>query len=204
MPQSPGAIRASVLVSLAALGTLSVGILILVGGHVRFSGAGFLTARQVAPWYVWGAAMVVSGTLALLGAVGHWMWLARIGHALSSVIYLFLVTTFVSSAFQSATTALTGIGVYTAFALMHAFAAASADLEKQTHDANVATKAAEKNWKEAGQQPHIVLPGEMTRLDEPWQPPRPDPSPSRPDPLAEAPWRQPRGNGAADDERKEP
>ncbi len=140
MPQSPGAIRASVLVTLAALSTLAVGVAILVGGEARFSGPSFATSRHLAPWWAWGSAMVASGGLATTGAFAHLMWLARIGHTMSSFVYLFLVVTFIDGAIKAPTAALTGIGIYSGFALIHAWTAASADLEKTTRNANKTTK----------------------------------------------------------------
>lgn len=140
MPQSVGALRASILVIVAAFSTLAVGLLIFAGGPVRFSTPGFATARGIAPWWGWAAAMVLAGLLATVGAIAHRMWMARIGHSLASLVYFFLVTTFIVSAYNSPTTALTGIGIYTGFAALHAFAAASADLERTTHDANEVTR----------------------------------------------------------------
>lgn len=148
MPQSPGAVRASVLVSLAALSTFAVGLLILGGGEERFSNPSFMTARQVAPYWGWGVAMVVSGALASTGAVAHFMWLSRVGHSLSSIVYLFLVMTFVDSVLRVPNAALTGIGIYTGFALIHAWAAASADLEKSTRDAHSASQQAHRRFDE--------------------------------------------------------
>ncbi len=142
VPQSPGAVRASVLVSLAALSTLAVGALILGGGAERFANPSFQTARGIAPWWAWGVAMLASGTLATAGAVAHLSLLSRIGHSLSSVVYLFLVMAFVDAAMKVPNAALTGIGIYTGFALIHAFSAASADLEKDTREAAKATKEA--------------------------------------------------------------
>jgi uncharacterized membrane protein HdeD (DUF308 family) len=151
MPQSPGAVRASVLVSRAALTTLAVGLIILAGGPDRFLNPSFATARAVAPWWSWGLAMTVSGVLASIGAVAHMMWMSRLGHLLSSIVYLFLVMTFVDGAMKSLNSPLTGIVIYTGFAMIHAFSAASADLERDTREAAKLTKEARLRHEEAVQ-----------------------------------------------------
>lgn len=149
MPQSPGAIRASVLVFLAALSTLAVGALILAGGPTRFTSPALATARAVAPWWGWGSAMLLSGLLATGGAWAHRMWLARIGHTMSSAVYLFWVITLGFGVARTPTTAMTGLGIYTGFAMIHAFAAATADLELSTRHANATSTEARRNYDRA-------------------------------------------------------
>ncbi len=135
MPQTPGGLRATFMVLLTALGTLVVGGLILIGGEPRFSGPSFASARQIAPWYVWGAVMLASGALAFFGAARHFVWVARIGHSVSSLVYIFWVVALAVTAVQLPTGPLTGIGIYSAFAAMHAFAAVSAELEREAYRA---------------------------------------------------------------------
>jgi hypothetical protein len=125
--RTPGGIRATLFAGTAAFGTFLVGLAILVGGQARFSAASFNTARQLAPWWAWGTVMLVAGLLAMVGASRHWMWPARVGHSLAGTIYLFLVFALTDTAIRLPATPLTGIGIYTAFAIMHTLAAATAD-----------------------------------------------------------------------------
>ena len=150
MPQGPGAIRATTLVVVAAASTLAVGVLILAGGAQRFSAPAFATARGVAPWWAWGAAMTLSGILAGTGGLIHQVRLARLGHSLSSVVYLFWVITLAAAIIPNPTQALTGLGIYSGFAILHAFAAASADLESATRRANRFTKESRQRYEAVG------------------------------------------------------
>lgn len=128
MPDSLGALRARIILGVAAAGTLTVGALILAGGAVRFSSVGFAAARQIAPWWVWGSALAGAGLIALTGTAMRHPWWCRIGHTLSAVAYMFLVVTFVQTAIATATVALTGIGIYGCLAVLHALGAATADV----------------------------------------------------------------------------
>lgn len=128
MPDSLGALRAAVILATIATGTMTVGALILIGGQARFSSVGFATARQVAPWWIWGLALFGAGLLALVGILTRHPWWCRIGHSLSSVAYGFLVFTFILTAIGQPTAALTGIGIYGALAVAHAIGAATADV----------------------------------------------------------------------------
>ncbi len=125
--KSIGGMRATLFTSAAAMGSLMVGILILAGGPIRFSSPVFATARDLAPWWVWGSVMTASGLMALAAAARHIMWAARVGHMAACMVYIFLVIALIGAAWQTKTAPLTGIGIYTAFAFIHALAAASAD-----------------------------------------------------------------------------
>ncbi len=128
MPSSTiGGMRATMFTATAAFTSLLVGGLILVGGPRRFSSPVFDAARDLAPWWVWGGLMTAAGLLALVAAARHISWAARVGHMIACVVYLFLVFALITSAFTSPIAPLTGIGIYTGFAFIHALAAVSAD-----------------------------------------------------------------------------
>jgi hypothetical protein len=127
MTKTIGGMRATLFTAAAAFGSFLVGLLILAGGEARFSGIGFSAARDLTPWWAWGGLMLLSGLVALVGAAGHIPWASRIGHATACLTYVFLVVSLITVAAGSPTASLSGVGVYTAFALIHALAAASAD-----------------------------------------------------------------------------
>lgn len=131
MTNTAGGLRARIMATVISGGTSLVGALILLGGQERFSSPSFALARQVAPWWCWGAILVTSGILATIGALGQQMWTARIGHSVASVAYTFLVINFVKTTIPLPNVALTGIGVYSAMALLHMLSAATADVVRR-------------------------------------------------------------------------
>lgn len=136
MPLTAGGLRATALVTLVGFATFLVGLLILAGGPTRFSGASFATVRVLAPWWAWGALMLLFGSLAMAGARLHWMRVSQLGHGGACISYVFWLAALTLGTYRNPTGALTGIGIYAALALMHAFSYASSDLERRAWDLN--------------------------------------------------------------------
>lgn len=127
MATTVGGLRAQLFAVTAASGSLFVGALILFGGPTRFSSPPFATIRHLAPWWLWGSVMVACGLLAVIGATRHLTWLARVGHSVAAVAYMFFAFALADSVLKIPNGALTGLGIYSAFAVLHTLAAATAD-----------------------------------------------------------------------------
>lgn len=101
---------------------MSIGVFILAGGALRFSGPGWAGARILAPWWVWGLILTLAGAFVLW----CWPWLESC-HPRTSVLVIacgsmplmFLTIGFVYAAKQSPVVGLTGIGAYGSIVFAH-------------------------------------------------------------------------------------
>jgi hypothetical protein len=107
-----------------ALVALAVGVAILVGGHTRFDHApAFATARTVlGGYYTWGLLMIAVGGWTL-GASLRWKrpWV-MVGLLMQCVIFAFFTITLVMAAWQTPTTAWTGVAIYGGYSVLCAIA----------------------------------------------------------------------------------
>lgn len=108
----------------AGLG-IGLGAATLVGGEARFSEPSYSGPAGLVLWtgipahWVWGAIFLTYGIILVLAFGRHTTSI----HALrfGVVLYFFLAVSFVGSAALDARASLTGIIVYTVFAMAHAF-----------------------------------------------------------------------------------
>lgn len=100
-----------------------LGAVVLAGGDERFSGPTFRGPKNLFAWtdlnprLVWGMIFLCLGA-GLVWAIGKPVAIQVLRFGL--VVYCFLVVTFLWSAFQSPTAALTGVVAYGTFAAAHA------------------------------------------------------------------------------------
>jgi hypothetical protein len=100
----------------SALVAGGLGLAILVGGPVRFSGPSLTGARELAPWWAWGLAVAAAGLALAAGTALERRALLLAGYVMAATWGLFFAGGVLAAAVLSPQAILTGAVIYLAYA----------------------------------------------------------------------------------------
>lgn len=113
-------------VTVAAVGDLALGLILIAGNPLRTSGPSFATAKSLMPLPVWGALLVAFGVVLAAVVLGHrtmpiplLRYLRVTGASLACGWHAFFASAFENTARMDPRAARTGVAAYGTLAALH-------------------------------------------------------------------------------------